>query len=147
MLLSFIFTYSIIILFLHKYDFTLQKTGIRLYPPLRSKFTKSNYFLCFKIHQYFNFLITIGHKLNHQFPTSTAWNTGFPIWHDCKDFFISCSPFVIILKIAFLSAHIPNVEQVSTQTPTYIFSDDDSIAAATPPASTVCSRKLEPLVL
>ena len=31
---------------------------------------------------------------------------------------ISYSPFVIMLKIAFRSAQIPSVEQVSTQTPT-----------------------------
>ena len=43
--------------------------------------------------------------------------------------------YTVIYKIAFLSAQIPNVEQVSTQTPVYIFPDDDSIEAATPPAS------------
>ena len=49
---------------------------------------------------------------------------------------ISCSPLVIILKIAFLSAQIPNVEQVSIQTPVYIFPDFDSTAAETSPQVT-----------
>lgn len=44
---------------------------------------------------------------------------------------------VIILKIAFLSAHTPNVHAVSTHTPTYIFPDTDSTAAETPPASMI----------
>jgi hypothetical protein len=46
---------------------------------------------------------------------------------------ISCSPQVIIWKIAFRSAQIPKVEQVSTQTPVYIFPEVDKIAAATSP--------------
>ena len=50
---------------------------------------------------------------------------------------IESSPFVIILKIAFLSAHTPNVHAVSTHTPTYIFPDTDSTAAETPPASMI----------
>ena len=49
---------------------------------------------------------------------------------------ISYSPFVIILNIAFLSAHIPSVEQVSMHTPTYIFPDFDLTAADTSPAVT-----------
>ena len=49
---------------------------------------------------------------------------------------ISCSPFVIILKMAFLSAHIPRVEQVSTHTPVYILPDFDRTAAETSPQVT-----------
>ena len=45
-------------------------------------------------------------------------------------------PFVIIWKMAFLSAQMPSVEQVSTQTPVYIFPDFESTAAATSPQET-----------
>ncbi len=51
-----------------------------------------------------------------------------------RTLFISFSPFVIILKIAFRSAQIPSEQEVSTHTPMYIFPDADSTAAATPPA-------------
>ena len=47
---------------------------------------------------------------------------------------IASSPFVIMLNIALRSAQIPNVHDVSTQTPTYILPDTDSTAAETPPA-------------
>ena len=36
--------------------------------------------------------------------------------------------------MAFLSAHIPSEDDVSTHTPVYILPLADSIAAATPPA-------------
>jgi Holliday junction resolvasome RuvABC ATP-dependent DNA helicase subunit len=47
---------------------------------------------------------------------------------------IRLSPFVIIFAIAFRSAHIPKVDAVSMQTPTYTLPALVNIAAATPPA-------------
>ena len=47
------------------------------------------------------------------------------------------SPFVILLKIAFLSALTPHVHARSTHTPTYILPETDSTAAETPPAAII----------
>lgn len=62
--------------------------------------------------------------------------TAFPSLSMAITRLTASSPFVIMLKTALRSAHTPNQQAVSTQTPAYILPDADS-TAATPPASMI----------